>query len=107
MEACSGWENLQCRPSRDTGANHSLVTEGCGLVNTLENYMGTPHPNSPNGCWLRHGYRIERVGKYGCKRNIYAPDGTLVLSDAGYDEQMAYCREHGLLLPEAELEKVM
>lgn len=77
------------------------------MVNTLENYMGTPHPNSPNGCWLRHGYRIERVGKYGGKRNIYAPDGTLVLSDAGYDEQMAYCREHGLLLPEAELEKVM
>lgn len=67
--------------------------------------MGTPHPNSPNGCWQRHGYRSEKpAGKpFAGVRNIYAPDGTLVLANAGYDEQMAYCREHGLLLPESEL----
>lgn len=71
--------------------------------------MGTPHPNSPNGCWQRHGYRSERPAgkpKATC-RNIYAPDGTLVLVDADYDAQINYCREHGLLLPESELEKVM
>ena len=45
--------------------------------------MGTPHPNSPNGCWRRHGYRSERTGKYGSARNVYAPDGTLVLASAG------------------------
>ncbi|MGW8422473.1 hypothetical protein [Comamonas sp. HJ-2] len=33
------------------------------------------------------------------KRDIYAPDGTLVLEDSDYDEEMAYCREHGLLQP--------
>lgn len=71
--------------------------------------MGYAHPNSPNGCWQRHGYRSERpAGKpNGTRRNIYAPDGTLVLADADYDAQINYCREHGLLLPESELEKVM
>lgn len=85
-------------------ANRSLQIEQEDATTTLENYMGTPHPNSPNGCWLRHGHRIERVGKYGCKRNIYAPDGTLVLTNAGYDEQISYCKEHGFLLPENDTE---
>ena len=60
-----------------------------------------PHPNSPNGCWERHGYRIERIKRPmgPPKRNIYAPNGTLVLEDSGYDEEMAYCRKNGLLLP--------
>lgn len=61
------------------------------------------HPNSPNGCWERHGYRVVRTERPmgSPKRDIYAPDGTLVLEDSDYDEEMAYCREHGLLLPDA------
>ncbi|WP_120967369.1 hypothetical protein [Comamonas sp. lk] len=58
-------------------------------------------PNSPNGCWDRHGYRVERIGQAmgAPTRNIYGPDGALVLADTDYDEEMAYCREHDLLLP--------
>ena len=60
-----------------------------------------PNPNSPNGCWERHGYRIERIPAVmgAPTRNIYNPAGTLVLADTNYDEEMTYCREHGLLLP--------
>ncbi|WP_120967849.1 hypothetical protein [Comamonas sp. lk] len=60
-----------------------------------------PHANSPNGCWARHGYRVERMERPmgSPMRNIYGPDGTLVLKDSDYDKEMAYCRKHGLLLP--------
>ena len=67
--------------------------------------MGIPHPNSPNGCWQRHGYRSEVPADkpHGGLRNIYSPDGTQVLANAGYEEQINYCREHALLLSESEL----
>ena len=66
-----------------------------------------PHPNSPNGCWSRHGYRSEAPADRPSARcrNIYAPNGTLVLENAFYDDQMAYCIANGMLLPEAVLEE--
>ena len=70
-------------------------------METVNTTQQPPNPNSPNGCWARHGYRVERTERAmgSPKRDIYAPDGTLVLEDSDYDEEMAYCREHGLLLP--------
>ena len=67
--------------------------------------MRQPHPNSPNGCWKRHGYRTEIARTEGSMtlRSIYAPDGTQVLANADYEMQNAYCRDHGLFLPEAML----
>jgi hypothetical protein len=63
------------------------------------------HPNSPNGCWSRHGYRVERYAAqpgWPVKlRRIYAPDGALVLDGQGYDEEVGYCRVHGLMDQEA------
>lgn len=55
------------------------------------------HPDSPNGCWKRHGYRIERDGK---RRKIFSPHGSLIFNHgpAGYEDEMEYIRKHGLLL---------
>lgn len=65
------------------------------------------HPNSPNGCWARHGYRIERIpDKFGyTRRRIYAPDGTMVLDDAR-DGEHEYIVAHGYLLPDDHPEVV-
>ncbi|WP_426785841.1 hypothetical protein ACP3TB_21590 (plasmid) [Rahnella variigena] len=54
--------------------------------------------NSPNGCWLRNGYVIEREGK---RRRIYTPTGDLIFDHAssGYEDEMAYIKEHNLLTP--------
>lgn len=70
--------------------------------------MGLPHPNSPNGCWQRHGYRSEMPQGLALARcrNVYAPDGTLVLVAADYAKQIDYCRSRGLLLPDSEVERV-
>jgi hypothetical protein len=56
----------------------------------------TPAPNGPNGCWQRHGYRVERIGA-GYARRIFSPAGELVLDCAGYEGEMAFCRANGLL----------
>ena len=71
--------------------------------------MGIPHPNSPNGCWLRHGYRSELPpGRPLARcRNVYAPDGSLVLVAADYEKQFDYCRAKGLLLPACEVERIL
>lgn len=63
-----------------------------------------PHPNSPNGCWARHGYRVERTSRPmgPARRDVYGPDGALALEDSNYDKEIAYCRENGLLLPESD-----
>ena len=70
--------------------------------------MHEPHPNSPNGCWKRHGYTSTPSRDNGiCRlRDIYSPTGEKVLEQVGYQEQIDYCREHGMLLPESELEKL-
>ena len=54
------------------------------------------HENSPNGCWKRHGYKVERDGK---RRTIFAPSGELIFEHgpAGYDAEMEYCKQHELL----------
>jgi hypothetical protein len=54
---------------------------------------------SPNYCWERAGYRIERIKhKPGAPalRNIYDPFGNLVLSGAGYEGEMEKIRRLGL-----------
>ena len=58
-----------------------------------------PHPNSPNGCFERHGYHTHRF--YGAagniKRIIVAPTGHLALVNPSYDKSIDYCRKAGLL----------
>lgn len=56
------------------------------------------HPNSPNGCWARHGYFIERKGG---NRRVYKPNGDLLFDHGrcGYGDEMEYIIKHGLLLP--------
>ncbi|AVD86229.1 hypothetical protein C4Q26_03315 [Pseudomonas sp. SWI44] len=60
-----------------------------------------PQPNSPNGCFERHGYavvRTPRVTGAGHHRAIYDPNGQQVLNRAGFDAEIQFCIEHGLLL---------
>jgi len=62
-----------------------------------------PHPNSPNGCYQRHGYTVERTPRKsgaGHHRAIYDQNGQQVLSRAGYDAEIQFCREQGLMLKE-------
>uniref|UniRef100_A0AAU6W692 Uncharacterized protein n=1 Tax=Pseudomonas phage Aurca01 TaxID=3138527 RepID=A0AAU6W692_9VIRU len=62
-----------------------------------------PDPNSPNGCFQRHGYTVERRPRKsgaGYHRAIYAQNGQQVLSRAGYDAEIQFCREQGLMLKE-------
>jgi len=58
------------------------------------------HPNSPNGCWKRHGYIVHRDKR---RRKIFKPDGELLFDHgpAGYDVEMEYIEKHGMLLTEA------
>jgi len=61
-------------------------------VNTM-----TDHPQSPNGLWAKHGYTIQREPRgYGSSmiRTITAPDGEVVLVDAGYDGEVKWIREN-------------
>lgn len=60
------------------------------------------HPNSPNGCFARHGYRIERRPNPRGElklRQIYSPSGEMVLCAAGYDAEIQFCRDNDLLAP--------
>lgn len=58
------------------------------------------HPDSPNGCFARHGYRIEKCpnpkGELKWRR-IYNPAGEVVLYAVGYDAEMQFCKDNGLL----------
>jgi hypothetical protein len=63
-----------------------------------------PNPNSPNGCYQRHGYTVARTphkSGTGFHRAIYDPNGQQVLSRAGYDAEIQFCREQGLLINDA------
>jgi hypothetical protein len=62
-----------------------------------------PNPNSPNGCYQRHGYTVERTPRksgFGFHRAIYDQNGQQVLIRAGYDAEIQFCREQGLTLRE-------
>ncbi|MNM68432.1 hypothetical protein D3C81_799930 [compost metagenome] len=64
-----------------------------------------PDPNSPNGCFQRHGYTVERTPRKtgpGYHRAVYDQNGQQVLNRAGYDAELQLCAEHGLLLNEAQ-----
>lgn len=60
-------------------------------------------PNSPNGCFERHGYTVVRTPRKtgaGHHRAIYDPSGQQVLYRAGYDAEIVFCRERSLMLQE-------
>lgn len=59
------------------------------------------HPNSPNGCFERHGYTVIRTPRKsgsGHHRSIYNHNGQQVLNRAGYDEEAQFCADHGLMI---------
>lgn len=63
--------------------------------------------NSPNGCWERHGYRVERYsvnpGAPARLRRIYAPTGELVLDGVGYDAEIRFCVDNKLSTDSLEI----
>lgn len=62
-----------------------------------------PNPNSPNGCYQRHGYTVERTPRKsgaGFHRAVYDRAGQQVLNRAGYDAELQFCVENGLMLKE-------
>jgi hypothetical protein len=65
-----------------------------------------PNPNSPNGCFQRHGYAVERTASRsgaGHHRAIYDQNGQQVLNRAGYDAEIQFCIEHDLMLKEDQV----
>jgi len=65
-----------------------------------------PNPNSPNGCYQRHGYTVDRTARKsgaGFNRAIYDQNGQQVLSRAGYDAELQFCIERGLMLKEDQV----
>ena len=59
-----------------------------------------PQPNSPNGCFERHGYTVVRTPRksgVGSHRAIYDQRCQQILNRAGYDAEMQFCRDQGLL----------
>lgn len=62
-----------------------------------------PHPNSPNGAWLRAGFRIERTPRKsgsGNVRRIFDETGALILDDVGYEAEYEYAKQKGLIFDE-------
>lgn len=65
-----------------------------------------PHPNSPNGCYQRHGYTVDRTPRKsgaGHHRAIYDQNGQLVLARAGYDAELQFCIDLGLMQKENQV----
>ena len=65
-----------------------------------------PNPNSPNGCYQRHGYTVERTPRKsgaGHHRAIYDQNGQLVLARAGYDAELQFCIDLGLMQKENQV----
>ena len=58
---------------------------------------GQSNPGSPNYCWAKAGYRIERI-KRGIRkiRIIYSTYGDVICNDAGYDAEMEKIKELGI-----------
>ena len=64
-----------------------------------------PDPNSHNGCFQRNSYTVERTPRKsgaGHHRAIYDQNGQQVLSRAGYDAEIQFCIERGLMLKEGQ-----
>jgi len=60
----------------------------------------TPDPNSPNGCFSRHGYKVEREPRrsgQGYHRTVLDPHGNQVLQRAGYEAEIQFCRDNNLM----------
>lgn len=69
----------------------------------IEEGTKMPDPNSPNGCFQRHGYTVERTPRKsgaGYHRAIYDQHGQKVLNRAGYDAEMQFCAQQGMLVNE-------
>lgn len=51
--------------------------------------------------WAQHGYRLERIQQAmgSPVRNVYGPDGALVLEDTDLEAELEYLQEHGMLHP--------
>lgn len=49
--------------------------------------------------WERHGYRVERVEQPmgSPQRNVYGPDGVLLLEDAEYSDEIRALRDLGFI----------
>lgn len=66
----------------------------------------TAHPNSPNGCWQRHGFTVERLARIDggplTRRVIRDPSGAVVLDGVGIDYETEYQQARGMLLPEGD-----
>ena len=65
-----------------------------------------PDTNSPNGCYQRHGYTVERTPRKsgtGHHRAIYDQHGQQVLNRAGYNAEIQFCRDQGLMLREDQV----
>ena len=63
--------------------------------------LRNPQPNSPNGCFDRHGYTVIRTPRKsgsGHHRSVYDPNGQQVLNRAGYDAEIQFCRENRLMV---------
>lgn len=79
----------------------SRGADGKSTNNALEGKTMAAQPNSPNGCFERHGYTVVRTPSKsgpGNHRAIYDKTGQQVLNRAGYDEEMNFCIANGLLL---------
>ena len=55
--------------------------------------------NSPNECWERNGYKIDRSSG---RRQIINPNGEIIFDHGtnGYEDEMTYIIENGLLADE-------
>lgn len=59
-----------------------------------------PMVNSPNWGWALLGYTIERPTRY--KRKIYDTNGKLVLDCVGYDAEVSYLKNIGIICSSTE-----
>lgn len=49
--------------------------------------------------WERHGYRVERIEQAmgAPQRNVYGPDGVLLIEDAEYTQETEALRDLGFI----------
>ena len=61
--------------------------------------MSQPRIHDTSDVWARHGYRLERIPKpMGApERNVYGPDGALLLPDTDLQEEIEYLQANAML----------